>query len=67
MTKLFTNAYARLVGRALVAGLTAALTMLSTASDLSAAWRGAVVGGVLAFVEFVTPLNQKVGPSKAGG
>ncbi len=58
------NAYARLAGRAIVAGLVAGLLLLQTASDWSSAWKGAVVAGVLAACEILSPLNPNVGLGK---
>lgn len=60
------NAYVRLVGRAIVAGLAAALVLLNTSSDWSTAWKGAAVAGILAFCEVVSPLNPNVGVGKKG-
>lgn len=56
----------RLVLRALVAGLTVFITQLQQ----SATWdkglvEGAIVAGVLAGLELVTPLNASVGVGKA--
>lgn len=60
------SATVRLVARALVAGLTVFLTQLQQ----SAAWdkgliEGALVAGVLAGLELVTPLNASVGVGKS--
>lgn len=60
------NPTVRLVIRALVAGLTAALLLLQSSSDWGAAWKGAVVAGVLAACEWLTPLNATVGVGKDG-
>lgn len=56
----------RLALRALIAGLTVFLTQLQQ----SATWdkglvEGAIVAGVLAGLELVTPLNPNVGVGKA--
>lgn len=58
------NPSVRLVVRALVAGVMAALMLLNTSSDWSAVWKGAVVAGVLAACEVLTPLNPNVGLGK---
>lgn len=60
------NPTVRLVLRALVAGVMAGLVMLNTSSDWSAVWKGAVVAGVLAACEVLTPLNPTVGVGKDG-
>lgn len=64
MSKLFANPYARLAGRALVAGLAASLILLRSSSDWQTAWKGAAVAGVLAFCEVFSPLNPLVGVFK---
>jgi len=58
---MLSNPYARLAGRALVAGVAAALVLLGQSSDWQTAWKGAVVAGALAFCEVFTPLNPLVG------
>lgn len=62
--KLLSNPTVRLIGRALVAGVVAALLMLQTADDWASVWKGAVVAGVLAACEILTPLNPTVGAFK---
>ena len=59
------NASLRLVLRSLVAGLTVFLTQLqqSTTWDKSLI-EGAITAGILAGLEFATPLNAVVGPGK---
>ena len=64
MSGLLKNPWVRLAGRALVAGLTAALLLLRSSSDWQTAWKAALVAGVLAFCEVFTPLNQLVGVFK---
>lgn len=61
MTKLLSNPWVRLAGRALVAGLASGFVFYRSQAGGSAAWHGAVVAGVLAFCEVFTPLNQLVG------
>lgn len=61
---MFNNPYVRLVGRALSAGVVAALTQIHTAPDGTLAWRSAVTGGALAALELLTPLNKVVGLGK---
>lgn len=67
MSKLFANPVVRLALRALLAGVLAAAALLqgSSPSDGSVAWKSAAVGGIMAFCEVLTPLNQLVGPFKA--
>lgn len=59
------NASVRLVLRSVVAGLTVFLTQLqqSTTWDKSLI-EGAITAGILAGLEFATPLNAVVGPGK---
>lgn len=59
------NAQLRLVLRSLVAGLTVFLTQLqqSTAWDRSLI-EAAITAGILAGLEYGTPLNAVVGPGK---
>lgn len=64
MTKLLSNPTARLAGRALVAGVAAALVLFQTSSDWTTVWKSALVAGVLAFCEVFTPLNSLVGVFK---
>lgn len=64
MSKLLANPYARLAGRALLAGLVTALTQIQTSSDATVAWKAAVVAGALAAAEAFTPLNAIVGVFK---
>lgn len=66
MGKLFANPTVRLAGRALVAGVLAALVLLQSSSDWATAWKSAVVAGGLAFCEVFTPLNSLVGLFKGG-
>lgn len=55
----------RLVLRALAAGLTVLLTQLQQSSGWDGAvWQAALVAGVLATLEFLTPLNTVVGLGK---
>ncbi len=61
------NPVVRLIGRALVAGLVSTLLLLQTASDWSSAWKGAVVAGILAACEILSPLNPNVGIGKGNG
>ncbi len=60
------TASTRLVLRALVVGLTVFLTQLQQSSTWDKGLiEGAVVAGVLAGLELVTPLNASVGVGKA--
>lgn len=59
------KAYLRLAGRALIAGVVAALIFPHNA-DGTMAWKAAAVAGVLAFCEVFTPLNSLVGLFKKG-
>lgn len=61
MTGMFSNPTVRLALRALVAGATTALLFVQNSSDGTAAWKGAIAAGVLAFCEVFTPLNALVG------
>lgn len=55
----------RLVLRALAAGLTVLLTQLQQSSGWDGAvWQAALVAGVLATLEYLTPLNPVVGVGK---
>lgn len=60
------NPYLRLVVRAVLAGALVALEALSNADDplSSAVLRGAIIAGVWAALEYVTPLNRLVGVGK---
>lgn len=59
------NASVRLALRSLIAGLTVLLTQLqqSTTWDKSLI-EGAITAGILAGLEYATPLNAVVGPGK---
>ena len=58
---------ARLVGRALVAGVTAGVVYYRAhATTGSSTWHAAIVAGVLAAAELFTPLNPIVGLFKTG-
>lgn len=61
MSKLLSNAKVRLAGRAILAGVLAAVVQINTAPDGTLSWRSAVVAGGLAFCEIFTPLNSLVG------
>lgn len=55
----------RLVIRALVVGLTVLLTQLQQSSGWDGAvWQSALAAGVLATLEYLTPLNPNVGVGK---
>lgn len=55
----------RLVIRALVVGLTVLLTQLQQSSGWDGAvWQSALAAGVLAALEYLTPLNPNVGVGK---
>lgn len=55
----------RLVVRALVAGLTTFATQLQGSTSWDAGLvKGAIVAGVLATLEYLTPLNPHVGVGK---
>lgn len=59
------NPTVRLVLRALAAGLTVLLTQLQQSSGWDGAvWQAALVAGVLATLEYLTPLNSVVGVGK---
>lgn len=60
------NPTVRLVLRALAAGLTVLLTQLQQSSGWDGAvWQAALVAGVLAGLEYLTPLNPHVGVGKS--
>jgi hypothetical protein len=59
---MFKNPSVRLVLRALVAAVTTFATALQSSSTWdSSLLRGAIVGAVLAGLEYTTPLNPTVG------
>jgi len=64
--KAFANPWARLAGRATVAAIIAAVTMIHTAGG-TVAWHAVAVGAGLAFCEVFTPLNVIVGVFKTIG
>lgn len=64
MKRAFANPWVRLAGRALVAAIIAALTMIHATSDGTIAWRAVAIGAGLAFCEVFTPLNAVVGVFK---
>ena len=66
MSKILSNPWVRLAGRALVAGLVSAAVQVHKNPDGSLAWKAAAVAGALAFCEIFTPLNQLVGAFKRG-
>lgn len=61
--KLFDNPFFRLASRAVVVFLTALVTMLQATTEptSSALIQAAVIGAILAVVEFLTPVNKTVG------
>lgn len=59
--KLFKNPTVRLAGRALVAGIAAALVIVQHSDYSKAAYQAAIVAGALSFCEVFTPLNSLVG------
>lgn len=61
--KFLSDPRARLVARAILAGLIVGATLLQQADDpfSAAAWKAAVVAGAWAVVEAITPLNALVG------
>jgi predicted small secreted protein len=56
-----TNPWVRLAARALVAGVTSALVLYQANA---AAWPAALIAGVLAASEVLTPINSTVGIGK---
>lgn len=66
MKKLLGNPTVRLAGRALVAGLIAAVTLYHSSAG-AVAWNALAVAAGLAFCEVFTPLNQLVGLFKKTG
>lgn len=65
MTDLFANPTVRLIGRAILAGVLAFAAQVQASDNTSGAvLRSAIVAGVLAIVEFFTPLNALVGFGK---
>lgn len=66
MKELMKNAYVRLAGRAIAAGIMTAIVMVqATEPGDSIAWRSIAVAGGLAALEVFTPLNKLVGLFKA--
>jgi hypothetical protein len=62
LTNLLSSPQARLIGRAILAGLAAFAVALQTGGSLD--WAGvkaAAVAGVWALLEYATPLNALVG------
>ena len=64
MKKLLASPWARLAGRAAVAGIAAGVIFYRSSAGGPAAEKGAIVAGVLAFCEMFTPLNALVGVFK---
>ncbi len=61
MPHMLNSPVTRLVGRAILSGIVAAAVLYQ--ADASA-WKGAIVAGVLAASEALTPLNASVGVGK---
>jgi hypothetical protein len=61
--KLFDNPVFRLVSRAIVVFLTALVTLLQATSEPTsgAIVQAAIIGAILAVMEFLTPINKTVG------
>lgn len=61
---MFDDPRVRLVARALLAGLVFAIQDIANADDpfAPAVLKAALVAGVWAVVEYLTPLNKTVGP-----
>ena len=65
LRRALANPKVRLVGRAVVVGVSVLVAQLQAADHWDGALlRAAAVAGVLAAVEVLTPLNQLVGPFK---
>lgn len=65
MTKLLSNPTVRLITRAIVAGVLAFLAQIQASDNLDATiLRSAAVAGLLAAVEYFTPVNALVGLNK---
>jgi hypothetical protein len=67
VSKLFANPYARLAGRAIIAGLLAAAASYQTYGGGTVAWHAVAAAGIMAALEFFTPLNSLVGSFKPKG
>lgn len=63
---MFANPTARLICRALLAGVAVLVTSLQTTGLTHSGLIAAAVAASWAVVEYLTPINQLVGPSTGG-
>ena len=63
MNKLFASPYARLIGRAVVAGLLAAAVSYQQYGSGTIVWHAVAAAGIMAGLEVLTPLNSLIGIS----